>query len=649
MAAVTNPLRTGAAARPRAGRSAEAEAGGAWEGARLTGELLKRALREGRDWLVGLAEQGRLTGELRPLRRLAWAHLLGILSGDMPEQWEEQMVMHRRHYTAVIEQSKRQSLMRVSDPNVCNPLSRNSANPFVQKEADEDLLSEIWKDVERTFPENQFLSSPDSRSVMQRVLFHWCRLWNAAQSASESYLQGMNELVGVLWLVAKQGEYCEDSWEGSQALGARLCGRAFSEADTFELFSRLMQKGIQPMFIAKSSRPQRSPIGELPRSRVSHLLEETSQLPPTSAILARCVFINDTLVKTLDGDVHEHLRRQEIEPQVFLLRWLRLLFCREFRLDDTMLLWDAIFSDALQPQPPSAPKYPPGKSAQQVAAAAVVTEAAAASAALPLVDLIAAALLCSFRDKLLGLDQTECLRHLLRPGPTSACVHALVATAKGYRECGRFGGLPARNSPTMAANQESPHSPKSPLLPRMPPTVAAEVVRFSPPASPRPKKGEEEGEADGSLGGRGGGGCGEAPGGAAPSCAAPSRSGHEGGDCTAAAGAAGASPLAAAAAESNVPPPIAVELELLEMRQRLAAAEAERDVIRRKANEFLAKHKALWYSEKADLELRLAERDGRIAELERRLAEAGIACVASADAPEIVPEMSRDEKEEEGG
>ena len=32
------------------------------------------------------------------------------------------------------------------------------------------------------------------------------------------------------------------------------------------------------------------------------------------------------------------------QPQLYLLRWLRLLFGREFHLSDSMLVWDALFA-----------------------------------------------------------------------------------------------------------------------------------------------------------------------------------------------------------------------------------------------------------------------------------------------------------------
>jgi TBC1 domain family protein 5 len=46
-------------------------------------------------------------------------------------------------------------------------------------------------------------------------------------------------------------------------------------------------------------------------------------------------------LQKVDPALRTHLDKVGIEPQLFLLRWLRVLFSREFHLDDAMLIWDA--------------------------------------------------------------------------------------------------------------------------------------------------------------------------------------------------------------------------------------------------------------------------------------------------------------------
>jgi len=51
------------------------------------------------------------------------------------------------------------------------------------------------------------------------------------------------------------------------------------------------------------------------------------------------------LLKSYDPVLHNHLTRLGIEPQLYGLRWIRLLFGREFHVADVLKLWDAIFAD----------------------------------------------------------------------------------------------------------------------------------------------------------------------------------------------------------------------------------------------------------------------------------------------------------------
>ena len=36
---------------------------------------------------------------------------------------------------------------------------------------------------------------------------------------------------------------------------------------------------------------------------------------------------------------------EQVEPQLYMMKWIRLLLGREFHLEDVLLLWDAIFAD----------------------------------------------------------------------------------------------------------------------------------------------------------------------------------------------------------------------------------------------------------------------------------------------------------------
>lgn len=74
----------------------------------------------------------------------------------------------------------------------------------------------------------------------------------------------------------------------------------------------------------------------------------------------------------------------EIPLHIFGIRWLRLLFGREFGLPDMMIIWDAIFAESLS---------------------------------FDLVDFIFVAMIMCIREKLLNSDYTQCLSYLMKyPG-----------------------------------------------------------------------------------------------------------------------------------------------------------------------------------------------------------------------------------------
>lgn len=50
------------------------------------------------------------------------------------------------------------------------------------------------------------------------------------------------------------------------------------------------------------------------------------------------------LLSVVDSSLHSHLFDLGVEPQYFSLRWLRVLFGREFSLDNLLLVWDEIFA-----------------------------------------------------------------------------------------------------------------------------------------------------------------------------------------------------------------------------------------------------------------------------------------------------------------
>ena len=74
---------------------------------------------------------------------------------------------------------------------------------------------------------------------------------------------------------------------------------------------------------------------------------ETGESRDSSAIVAQSERIHKELLGAVDPDLSVHLEVVGIVPQIFAIRWLRLLFGREFEFKDVLKLWDILFAESL--------------------------------------------------------------------------------------------------------------------------------------------------------------------------------------------------------------------------------------------------------------------------------------------------------------
>ena len=108
--------------------------------------------------------------------------------------------------------------------------------------------------------------------------------------------------------------------------------------------------------------------------------------------------INEQIVRRQDYELYHHLVSMEIAPQIYGIRWMRLLFGREFQMQDLLVVWDAIFADGFA-----------------------------------LCDYIFAAMLLVIRKLLLVSDYAQCLYHLMRY-PSVPDIHYIIHLALHIRD-----------------------------------------------------------------------------------------------------------------------------------------------------------------------------------------------------------------------
>ncbi|KAF2092118.1 RabGAP/TBC [Saccharata proteae CBS 121410] len=243
-----------------------------------------------------------------------------------------------------------------------DPLSENEESPWDALRKDEALRAEIYQDVERCMPENTYFRQPATMKMMLDILFIFCKL-----NPDVSYRQGMHEILApILWVVERDAIDPSSGAESDRRGGKDLCRDMFDakfiEHDTFTLYGLVMQNAKSFYEPSKTENPN------------------------DATMLIRCRRIFEDLLPKVDPELAEHLVKVDVVPQLFLMRWCRLLFGREFSFDNLLSMWDLLFAE---------------------------------DPSLELVDLISVSMLLRIRWQLLEADATMAITLLLRYPPPS--------------------------------------------------------------------------------------------------------------------------------------------------------------------------------------------------------------------------------------
>ncbi|KAI1143837.1 RabGAP/TBC [Hypoxylon sp. FL0543] len=249
-----------------------------------------------------------------------------------------------------------------------DPLADDPDSPWNTVRHDEALRAEILQDVQR-LPDEPFYHQPHIQTLILDVLFIYCKL----NPDIGGYRQGMHELLAPIVYIVEQDAIDPVDAASDASADLRMIemlDASFIEHDAFALFSKVMDH-------ARSFYE----VGEAATGASPATLRRQSA---TSSIVEKSQYIHEVCLYKVDPELSTHLKNIEILPQVFLIRWIRLLFSREFPFDQMLVLWDTLFS--IDPS-------------------------------FQLIDLVCTAMLIRIRWDLLNADYTVALQLLLKYPP----------------------------------------------------------------------------------------------------------------------------------------------------------------------------------------------------------------------------------------
>lgn len=346
-------------------------------------------------------------------RSLCWRYFLNCLPGQY-EQWIDTCKARRESYETI----RTKHLSAIKPTKVVNSPESNKTTELESSETNRQLVSSnndnenpstndnetkskieldeekqftkasgecdhknvfrtIERDVVRTFPDMEFFKQTDMQNILENVLFNF-----ASENPHISYKQGMHELLATLLYVAHtDSQNCLINYEGDYANEtiATLLDLEYLEHDVFHLFSALM-RSLETWYqndeiLVMPEKPSLDVNNYMTRSSTSNKQQVNSVLG------LKLKKISENILKYHDLELFNHLEALQIAPQIYGIRWMRLLFGREFEFLDLLMVWDAIICDA---NPMSLMEY------------------------------VFASMLITMREELVNGDYTDCLNNLMR-------------------------------------------------------------------------------------------------------------------------------------------------------------------------------------------------------------------------------------------
>jgi TBC1 domain family protein 5 len=294
-------------------------------------------------------KQFALSGELQRsnLRAVCWKVFLGCLPENQNE-WINSSAKSRELYTNARKEhmvDPHSAADTSVDLTVHNPLSLEEESPWNQFFQDSDLRQTIQQDIIRTHPDQLFFKQDHIQSSMLDLLFCY-----AKEHPDIGYRQGMHELLAPILFVLHAES--RDDLETDSSINPQLkvvMDPKYIDHDAYALFVELME-GMQHFFMSASleadihkAKEQRNGQNMKmdPRTRLPFASDEA--FVPSSAIGRKLDKIHNVLLKQIDDQLYYRLQDLGIPPQTYGIRWIRLLFGREFHLPSVLQLWDALF------------------------------------------------------------------------------------------------------------------------------------------------------------------------------------------------------------------------------------------------------------------------------------------------------------------
>ena len=262
----------------------------------------------------------RLLGDVAPVHRtIQWQIHLGVFSPSQTVSETATICTKRR--VRYLELRKEllvthPHLQESECPEKNHPLSADPNSDWNRSITNGQLGRIIRLDVDRTHSSTEFFQRAEVRHMMERILLMW-----SLQHPEPSYRQGMNELLAII-LIALNQDYGLFAPATYPEKLVNMLNPEHMEADSYSLFCDVMEV-MCPYYLP----------GDAPTTGDGD-----------TALLQAFAHVQFHLLPEVDHVLSTHLKRCDVFPAMYLLRWIRVLFTREFTVEQIMVVWDRLLS-----------------------------------------------------------------------------------------------------------------------------------------------------------------------------------------------------------------------------------------------------------------------------------------------------------------
>ena len=351
-----------------------------------------------------------MVGELgeKNIRGMVWKIFMEVLpANDSIEKWIEKLQYLREEYKILSDKmTKKQNFFKKEEEikkekekeNIINlnniKIRKNSllTNPYHEEKETKKLIN---LDLNRTFQELELFHNEEIKNKLSRILF----IWNN-ENPNLGYQQGMNDIVSIIFLCLYPYYFPNEKKlsiesimkdkinkiKNSEILYLFFHDEEELESDLYICFNNIMKKGVISLydFDFESKDKQIDYIKKILLFKNEYNFEKEEEL--NSPLNLRCNMLIKEKLKKLDYELYNHFNKIGLDCTIFLQRWLKCIFNREFELKDVLIIWDAVIAS---------PEIQKGYNLSKI-------------------DLIALSMILRIRNILILCDQNQCFMMLLQ-------------------------------------------------------------------------------------------------------------------------------------------------------------------------------------------------------------------------------------------